>query len=68
MTYIERIHDVATGEITEREYTAAEIAEVEAKQAEAAIIAAALEIKAAEKAALLEKLGITEDEAKLLLS
>lgn len=68
MTYIERIHDVATGEVTEREYTAAEIAEVEAKQAEAALIAEALEIKAAEKAALLEKLGITEAETKLLLS
>jgi len=38
-------------------YSAAEIADLEAETA-----------KAAEKAALLAKLGITEDEAKLLLS
>ena len=68
MTYIERIHDISTGEVTEREFTKAEIAELETKQAQAALIAEALEVKAAEKAALLVKLGITEDEAKLLLS
>ena len=62
------IHDVETGEIIKREMNDeeilqlenAEIKKQEATQAEAA--------KAAEKAALLEKLGITEDEAKLLLS
>jgi len=57
-----------TNEITERELTAAELkqqtkdeAEVQAKldEAEAKLIA---------KAALLDKLGITEDEAKLLLA
>lgn len=68
MTYIERIHDISTGEVTDREYTAAEIADAESKQLAASLLIEALETKAAEKAALLAKLGITEDEAKLLLS
>jgi hypothetical protein len=68
MTYIERIHDISTGEITEREYTANEIAEVQANIAKETAKAQAEAIKAAEKAALLERLGITADEAALLLS
>ena len=62
------IHNTETGEIETREMNADELAQLEA---EAAIKAAKLEAEAAkvaEKAALLEKLGITEDEAKLLLS
>jgi hypothetical protein len=56
-----RIHDIATDEIIDREMTDAELLELEnSKEAEAT--------KAAEKAALLTKLGITADEAKLLLS
>lgn len=66
--YIEKIYDVTTGETTEREYTADEIAEVEANIAKESAKAEAEAIKAAEKAALLAKLGITADEAKLLLS
>jgi hypothetical protein len=61
-----------TGETTEVELTAEEIAELEAAaaQAEADRIAAEEEAnaKATAKADLLEKLGITEEEAKLLLS
>ena len=68
MTYIEKIYDVTTGETTQREYTADEIAEVEANIAKESAKAEAEAIKAAEKAALLAKLGITADEAKLLLS
>ena len=68
MTYFERIVDLETGETTERPYTAKEIAEVEAKQAELSITLEAEATKAAEKAALLERLGLTQDEAKLLLS
>ena len=68
MTYIERIHDISTGEITEREYTATEIAEVETNIAQQLAKAQADAIKAAEKAALFDKLGITADEAALLLS
>jgi len=60
--------NVSTGEIIERDATQIEISileslanlETEQAQAEAA--------KAHEKSALLAKLGITEDEAKLLLS
>ena len=70
--YKEKIVDGLTGLETFRDYTKAEIAEVEAeiaaKQAEATARAEAEAVKAADKAALLAKLGITEDEAKLLLS
>ena len=66
------IVDCATGEITERELNkaekdqqkideAADKAKLLAEQAEA-------EAKATAKAALLERLGITQDEANLLLS
>lgn len=60
-------HNVETGEIIEREMTKAEADQLKADQAEAKAHAEALEAKAAEKAALLERLGITEDEARLLL-
>jgi hypothetical protein len=67
MTYIERIVDAATGEETSRDYTAKEIAEVEKAIADNEARAKAQSIKAEAKAALLDKLGITEDEARLLL-
>ena len=60
--------NVTTGEIIERQMTAEEIAQDLADQAEATAREAETATKAAEKAALLAKLGITEDEAKLLLS
>ena len=68
MTYIERIYDAATGETTEREYTKDEIAEMKANEAKAAELTQQQATKAAEKVALLKRLGITDDEAKLLLS
>lgn len=60
-------HNCTTNEIIEREATAEEIAlkaqdELDSFEFENQIVA-----KAEAKAALLEKLGITEDEAKLLL-
>ena len=62
------IHNAETGEIIEREMNAAELKQAEKdKKAYQAEIAAA-EAKAKAKAALLVKLGITADEAKLLLS
>ena len=66
------IVDCSTGESTVVPLTAEEIAEREAAatafaEAEAAREAEAV-AKAAAKADLLAKLGITEDEAKLLLS
>lgn len=64
----EKIVDLITGEETFRDYTKEEIAAVdEAKN----VIAKNMEAQASravEKTALLAKLGITEDEAKLLLS
>jgi len=68
MTYIERIHDLETGEITDRPYTKEEIAAVEKAIADSTELRIQQEAKATEKAALLAKLGITDDEAKLLLS
>jgi hypothetical protein len=63
-----RIHDLSTDEVIDREMTDAEFAQYEADQAAAVTQAAELEAKAAEKAALLARLGITAEEAKLLLS
>ena len=62
------IHNATTGEIIEREMTAEELAQWEAQQAEHAARQEAKATKAAEKAALLAKLGITAEEATLLLS
>jgi len=63
-----RIHNVKTDEVIDREMTDAEFAEYELEQAirNEAITAAAL--KAEAKAGLLERLGITAEEAELLLS
>ena len=70
MKITEKTFNTVTGEetITERDETAAETKlrldrakEVAAEQAEA-------EARATQKAALLDRLGITEDEAKLLLA
>ena len=70
MKIIEKEFNTLTGEetITERDETAAEIAEREAFEAELAAKAQAEAARAAQKAALLDRLGITEDEAKLLLA
>ena len=69
-------HNIETGEVKEIPLTAEEIAEITAAQelqeAEQAIVNAAREAeakaKADAKAALLAQLGITEEQAKLLLS
>jgi len=60
--------NVTTGEILERKMTADELAQWKIDKAEADASTAAEAAKAAQKAALVERLGITEDEAKLLLS
>jgi len=62
-----RIHNTEIDEIVDREMTDDEFAQFEAEQANAETRAAAEAAKAADKAALLSKLGITEDEARLLL-
>lgn len=61
-------HNVETGETFERDATAAEIAQFELDAAEKTAQEAEARAKAEAKSALLEKLGITEDEAKLLLA
>jgi len=61
-------HNIETGVATERDMTADEIEQWEKDQAAAEAAAEAAVKAKAEKTALLEKLGITENEAKLLLS
>ena len=60
-------HNVETGEIVERELNAEELVQHEAALKDQAERDAAQAAKDAAKAALLAKLGITADEAKLLL-
>jgi hypothetical protein len=63
-----KIHDCATDEVVVRELNDAELAQYEADVAAAEAKVAAKAEAQANKAALLTKLGITADEAKLLLS
>jgi hypothetical protein len=66
------IVDCSTGETTEVELTAEEIKDIEAAQKAVEIERKAQEVidvaKATAKSALLDKLGITAEEAALLLS
>jgi hypothetical protein len=61
-------YNCETGIETIRDATDAEIADIAARELEEANRKAEAEAKAAQKAALLERLGITEDEARLLLA
>ena len=63
-----RIHDLATNEIVDREMNDDEFAQHQADQAANAIVKAEAEAKETAKADLLAKLGITAEEAALLLS
>lgn len=61
------IHNVETGEVVERDMTADELAQWEADQAEAeAKKQAEAEAKAARQA-LLNRLGLTDEEIKVLI-
>jgi hypothetical protein len=62
------IHNAETGEIIERKMNADEVKQYEADQLAAQLQSQAKATKAGEKTALLAKLGITADEAALLLS
>lgn len=68
MAQIIKEHNIETGEIIEREMTAKEIAQWEADNLIAAEELEMKNAKATAKAELLAKLGISEDEAKLLLA
>ena len=63
-----RIHDIETNKVIDREMNDTEFAQYEANQAATAAHKAAEAQKAADKAALLAQLGITEEQAKLLLA
>jgi hypothetical protein len=62
-----RIHNIETDEVIDREMTVAEFAAYEANQVAEAVKQAEAEAKATAKAELLERLGITAEEAQLLL-
>jgi hypothetical protein len=62
-----RIHNIETDEVIDREMTDDEFVQYQADKAAQAAKQAELEARAAEKQALLQKLGITADEAKLLI-
>jgi hypothetical protein len=62
-----RIHNTETNEVIDREMTAAEFKVYEADQAAQAIAKAEAETKEAERQAILDRLGLTADEAKLIL-
>jgi hypothetical protein len=70
MKKVEKIFNAATGEetIIERDETPEEKLEREELEIKIAAAKAEAEAKATAKAALLEQLGITEEQAKLLLS
>jgi hypothetical protein len=63
-----KLVNAETGEEIEREMNADELAQLEKDKANTAAETAALETNAMAKAALLKRLGITADEAKLLLA
>ena len=69
--YKEKIFNIETGETIWRDYTKAEIQEVEAELTQIAKEQADIEAKraaqAAEKASVLNRLGLTEEELKTLL-
>ena len=62
-----RIHDLKTNEIIDREMNDAEFAAYEAQQTAQALAAEAKAKAEADKAALLARLGLTEDELKTIL-
>jgi hypothetical protein len=63
-----RIYDCETGETIDREMNNIEFTQYEAEQAERKTKQAEAEARATQKAALLDRLGITEEEAQLLLA
>lgn len=67
MSEIIIIHNTETNEIIEREANSQELEQLEKDRLETEKEAAQIAERAAAKAALLERLGITEEEARLLL-
>jgi hypothetical protein len=63
-----RIHNTETGEVIDREMTAKELSDHNAELAKSAEVHAEISATADAKAALLTKLGISAEEAALLLA
>jgi hypothetical protein len=63
-----RIHNTETNEIIDREMTDEEFSQFEIRQAESAAIKAEAEAKATARQVILDRLGLTAEEAALLLS
>lgn len=66
--YMHKIVNAETGEETLVELSAAEIAIIEANIAKSEVEEAAFQAKSQARSALLERLGLTEEEAAILLS
>lgn len=64
---IVRIHNIETDEVIDREMNDAEFTEYQADQAVTVAVAEAKAKAEADKAALLARLGLTEDELKTIL-
>ena len=62
------IHNVETNEVVEREMSAEELIQREAEELAAHHRADEIAQQSARKTEILERLGLTEDEAKLILS
>jgi hypothetical protein len=63
-----RIHNTETGEVIDREMTVDEFAQYEATKIADAAEKAQAEAKATARQAILDRLGLTADEAALLFS
>jgi hypothetical protein len=62
-----RIHDLQTDEVVDREMNDDEFAQYQADKAAQLAAKAEAEVKEAARQAILDRLGLTADEAKLLL-
>ena len=63
-----RIHNAETGEIVDREATPQELAQIKADSDAQKALDIAFESQQASKQEILDRLGITAEEAKLLLA
>lgn len=67
MTLIHRFVDTTTGEVLEKNFTKSELDEVKANQARIDLERAEAEAKATARQAILDRLGLTAEEAALIL-
>jgi hypothetical protein len=63
-----RIHNLETNEIIDREMNSEELAQYEIDKTNALAIQAEAEAKATQRQAILDRLGLTSEEAAILLS